>query len=383
MTLTAIPQHSRPLTELDEAWRAASAGARFEAIRAAAPRLRERIAQSGVTRCVRTFDNSAAPYPTRFAFGGAASLPLPYIVFMNRMNVVEFEIDGGDTKTLLFNPTDAERSAETPFFANMRKRMGDFVSTRVATALKKPKPVERLAALGLRPEDVDYIAFDHMHTQDVRAMLGTSGDGAAAGLHAEFPNAKLLIWRPELDIFHALHPLQEYWYVRDGVRGVPTDRFIVCDRDLLLGKGVALVRTPGHTVGNWSLVLHTDSGIWAISENGICCDNYAPEASRIPGLRRYAREHGVEAVLNSNTLEGRNEQYTSMMLEKALVDRCRDNADFYQHFSSSELIPTPIAPGLSPTYRHGGITSGEPVARRATRPDDRRQPAAAAGAPAR
>ena len=73
----------------------------------------------------------------------------------------------------------------------------------------------------------------------------------------------------------------------DGVLHVPADRIIACEGDLLLGKGVALVRTPCHTVGNWSLALHTDNGVWTVSENGVSADSYAPEASEIAGLRRY------------------------------------------------------------------------------------------------
>src|SRR5262249_655604 len=156
--------------------------------------------------------------------------------------------------------------AQTPFFVTFRKRFG-YLAERMAAA-KRPKPPDHLAQVGLRPEDVDYIAFDHMHTQDVREMLGTPA------LRALYPRAKMLIWRPELDIFRSLHPLQRYWYQADAVRDVAADRFLVCDGDVLLGSGVALVRTPGHTVGNWSLVLNTDSGVWAVSENGIACDAY-------------------------------------------------------------------------------------------------------------
>jgi hypothetical protein len=276
------------------------------------------------------------------------------------VNVVQFTTEDHKTKTLLFNPTDVPRSAETPFFADLRGRFGKGISTRLMQVLKRPSPAESLATLGLRPEDVDYIAFDHLHTQDVRGLLGTApGKGGGEAIRAVFPRAKLLVWRPELDIFRALHPLQRPWYIPDGVRHVPPDRIIACDGDVLLGKGVALVRTPGHTVGNWSLVLSTDNGVWAVSENGVACDSYAPEASKIPGLRKYAQREGVEVVLNANTLEGRNEQYTSMVLEKLLVDRCRDNPDFYQHLSSSELTATPFTPGLSPTHRFGGIESGE------------------------
>jgi hypothetical protein len=181
----------------------------------------------------------------------------------------------------------------------------------------------------------------------------------AEALTAVFPRAKLLVSRAELDVFRVLHPLQRSWYIAEGVRRVPPARIVACEGDLLLGRGVALVRTPGHTTGNWSLVVHTDNGVWAVSGNGVACDSYAPAASRIPGLRRYAEREGVDVVLNANTLEGRNEQYTSMLLEKALVDRSRDAPEFYQHLASSELTATPLTPGLSPTHRSGGIVSGE------------------------
>jgi hypothetical protein len=362
-----LPPHAKPITELDEAWRAPSAGERLSAVRRAAPALRDRILASGRVVAVRTFDLSPLPYPTRFGFDGAARSPIPYLVMTNRATLVQFETDGGELKTLLFNPTDAVRSAETPYFKNLRQKMGSFVADRFMAAFTRPRPHEQLPSVGLSPEDVDYLAFDHLHTQDVRETLGTTADAGA--LRAYFPRARMLVWRPELDIFRALHPLQQPWYIPEGVRGVPEDRWIVCDTDVLLGRGVALVRTPGHTVGNWSLVINTDRGVWAVSENGISCDSYAPEASRIPGVRAHAKRSGAEVVLNANTLEGRNEQYTSMVLEKLLVDRCPDAPEFFQHFSSSELTPSAVTPGLSPTYRHGAIHSGEVRRGRAPRVD--------------
>ncbi|HEV8325504.1 MAG TPA: hypothetical protein VG389_28100 [Myxococcota bacterium] len=358
----ALPAHAVPLAEMDEAWRAVSAGERLAEVRRAARALRERVLESGKVACVRTFDVSPAPYATRFGFAGAARSPVPYLVITNRVNVVQFETLDGELKTLLFNPTDAERSQRTPVFrAFTRGPLGRIVEW-AASLLPRPKPWERLAGLGLAPEDVDYVAFDHLHTQDLRAVMGTDAPtpDEETPLRPWFPRAKLLVWRPEMEILRDVHPLQRYWYVPDCLTGVDPARIVPVERDLLLGRGVALVRTPGHTVGNWSLVLNTDSGVWAVSENGIACDAYAPEASAIPGLRGYARRMNEEVVLNSNTLELRNEQYTSMILEKTLVDRCKDNPDFYQHFPSSELTPTPLTPGLAPTYRHKAISSGEP-----------------------
>jgi hypothetical protein len=348
--MTTLPDHIVTLPELDQAWRAPSAGERLMAVRRAAPRLRERILASGRVTCARTFEISPLPYPTRFAFGGAARSLIPYVMMTNRCNLIQLETSAGP-KTLLFNPTDAARSAKTPFFADLTASLGP-LGDRVQAHLRRPTAAESLFHVGVRPEDVDYIAFDHLHTQDLRGLLGTRHTPAA------FPNARLLIQRAELSILSTLHPFQRPWFIPDAIEDVAPDRFLVTDDDLLLGQGVALIRTPGHTAGNWSLVINTDRGVWAVSENGVACDSYAPEASSIPGLEKFAAHHGLEVILNSNTLEGRNEQYTSMILEKALVDRCPQNPAFYQHLSSSELTSSLLTPGLSPTYHHGGVSHG-------------------------
>ncbi len=113
----------------------------------------------------------------------------------------------------------------------------------------------------------------------------------------------------------------------------------------------------------------TDRGAWTISENGIAVDAYAPGTSQIRGVARHARDHGVEVILNANTREQSLDQYTSMVLEKTIADPVADRPELPQHFSSSELVPHPLAPGLSPSYTHGAITHGavaSPVSARAS-----------------
>lgn len=345
-TFAPVPEHFQRLPELDEAWREPSLGVRLDAVRRGARRVRERLLASGRAVAVRTFKNAVLPYPARFAFAGAARSPAPHVFMENRCNVVQWEA-GGRVLTMLFNPTDHELAQEAPFFRDLRRKVGE----RLADRLKDVggQPLDHVAALGLRPEDVDYLAFDHLHTQDLRKMLGPA---------AQFPRARLIVHRHELAIFERLHPLQRPWYIEAAVAGVADDRFIVIEHDYLLGAGVALVRTPGHTEGNMSLAVATASGIWAVSENGVGCDAYAPHASRVPGVRRWARERGLEFVMNSNTLERSHDQYISMALERELVDRCLEAPDFYQHFSSSELVASPLAPLLAPTYTHGAIVHG-------------------------
>jgi hypothetical protein len=54
-------------------------------------------------------------------------------------------------------------------------------------------------------------------------------------------------------------------------------------------------------------------------------------------------------VLNSNTPELAGEQYTSMMLELAMVDRVPGSPSFAQMFPSSEVTPSAISPGIVPS----------------------------------
>lgn len=339
----------RRLTHLDEAWRHANAGTRLDAVRRAAPALHDAIRASGMPAGVVTFENATVPYPTRFALGGACLLPLPYIVFKNRTQIVRWR-DGGRTVTLLVNPTDPERSRRAPFFARQARMAGEFLSTKVLSKMGAPAP-EQVAGHGVDPRAVDYVTFDHLHVQDLRRVLGSATDPGW------FPNARLLVQRAELGIFERIHPLQSPWFIPEALDGVDPTRLIALDGDHLLGPGVAIVRTPGHTAGNHTICLHTPDGLWTISENGVGPDNYAPEASSIPGLARHAAAYGVEVVLNANTREQSLDQYTSMVLEKSLASRV-DGTPFPRHFSSSEMTASALAPGLRPTLAFGSIQHG-------------------------
>ncbi|MBL8679633.1 MAG: hypothetical protein JNK05_10735 [Myxococcales bacterium] len=354
------------VTDLDDAWRVTGHGAKLRAVRGAARGLREKILAGPTAKSVRTLPRTTLAYPSKFAFWSWQHSPAPFVSMTHRTLLVQCSI-GGATKNILFNPSDVRASRRTPYFASMIAQIGP-MSALVA---REFDPIEaQLEALGLSCDDVDFVAFDHLHTQDLRPILGTS-DGAIA---AKYPNAKLLVPRCEWDDWDDLHPMQRAWFVPDGKQDVRADRVLFTDGDLKLGDGVYLVRTPGHTSGNQSIVLKTDTGIWASSENGVCVDNYNPRASKIPGLASTAALYGLDYVLNANTPEFGATQYTSMALEDALVDRAADRPEFPQVFSSSEATPVAFAPWLAPTYQHREIRHGR-VLRRQSGRDERVAPA--------
>jgi hypothetical protein len=368
-----IPRGATRVLELDEAWNKPLRGVRLRAVRSAAERVRERFASGPRAVSVRTLPLTTLAYPTRYAFGGFAFSPVPFVIMTHRCALLQF-MQNGALKTLLFNPTDIDAARATPFFARLLEEFGPTLSKLLAKSYERLE--DQLAKLGIGSGDVDYVAFDHFHTQDLRSLLGTD-DGA---YKSRFPNAVLLAPKNEWEDWDDLHPYQRAWFVRDGKRGVKEDRVCLTSGDYVLGDGIMILRTPGHTSGNQTLFVNTDQGVWGISENGTCADNWSPHNSRIAGLAFTCKKQDLDLVVNSNTPEGGADQYTSMALERAIVDRVRRAPAFVQMFPSSEVTPTLTAPGLSPTLLHRSISFGE-VARPGARTPEA-HPSAARARPA-
>lgn len=359
----------RKVHALDEARAIRSSGHRLDVIRRAAEGLGDALREGPRVLSVRTIPVTDLPYPTRFAFQSAAKLPWPYVLMQHRALLVQVEAEG-ELKNVLFNPADRESARQTPFFQRFEERYG------WAEKLMPPrfgKVEDGLRELGVAPEDIDVIAWDHFHTVDLRPTLGTTrGDGLRGPLPARFPNAKLLAPRREWEDWDRLHPMQRSWFIEDGKRDVDEARVVLTDHDLFLGDGCLLLSTPGHTTGNQTLFVHTERGVFGCSENGTSCDSWSPYESRIPGLRSFVREYDLEVVLNSNTPELAAEQYNSMILERSIVDRVPEQPAFVQMFPSSEVTPSPICPGLFPSQRFGEMRSGTVRTRPASSPGTRR-----------
>ncbi len=175
------------ITDLDEAWRTTSHGPQLRAVRRGAERLRERFASGPRCVSVRTLPLSTLAYPTRYAFWAAAIAPAPFVIMTHRCALVQFQRNG-QLQNLLFNPTDVEGARATPFFARFIETFGARMSNLAAGKFDTLE--SQLARLGVTPEDIDYVAFDHFHTQDLRGLLGTA-DGARATLsEREAPRAE-------------------------------------------------------------------------------------------------------------------------------------------------------------------------------------------------
>jgi hypothetical protein len=339
----------RPILDFEGVYDIWPRGDRPDAIRRAAEEFKRRFKAQGQVLGVKSIDIATAPYLAPFAFHGAARTPNPYLSMVNRMVVVQYEDFSGARRTLVWEPTEPEGSAQAPFYSQMLERSR---RNPIYKALEKlyyqqhTLPEDGLKDAGISPHDVDFISFDHLHVQDPRLIL------------PHFPAAKLLVQDRELATLRALHPMQWLWYVEGGLEGVAPERIELLDGDVELGRGVAIVWTPGHTDGNHSLVLNTPDGVWVSSENGVSSDNWQPELSKIPGVRQYSENFRREVCPNANTLEDSIDQYDSMVKEKTLADYSKRDPRWKQILPSSELISSKRQWPVVPTHRHGGIHYG-------------------------
>lgn len=352
----ALPAGMRSIPDFDGSRDSPLPAERLRAVRRAATGFRERFLAEPEVLFYQSIDLVRAPYPLWYAYSGVYSqsaLNFPLLHLLNRLFVIQYRDFDGVLRTLLFSPSDAQANARTPFFQRLSDRLPSRLRRlgKAAIAPMYRSVPEALSDIGLLPAQVDYLSYDHLHTQDVRRWLGSDGQ---PGL---FPNARLLVHAQEWASASALLPLQADWYCPQGLAGVPADKVVTFEGSLALGPGLALLHTPGHTEGNHSLAARVPDGIRVTSENGVGADAYAPLNSRINAVRRYARDTGVEVILNGNTLEGSCDQYLSMVLEKTVAGPSH-HPDYPNCASSSEATPYWLFPGPRPSLLFGETCFG-------------------------
>jgi len=342
----------RPLHDFDGLRDAATPADRLRAIRLAGAQFRERFSADPVLPFVRSIPLIRIPYPAWYAFNGVYAQKLMsggMVHLLSRTVVLQFEDWAGQLRTLLFNPSDMDSGGETPFFKRLGEATPKFLISTIAP--RSATVLEALDQCGLAPAQIDYISFDHLHTQDLRRWLG---DAAQPGL---LPNATLLVHRQEWASAQGLLPLQADWYCPQGTAGIAPQRIRLFDGSVQLGAGLALVHTPGHTEGNHSLVYRAPDGVRVSSENGVASDSWAPQRSRHNAIRRYAQATGAEVILNGNTQERSVDQYLSMVLEKEIAGTS-DVHGFSNVVPSSECTPHWLFPGAPTSHLWGDTAFG-------------------------
>lgn len=109
--------------------------------------------------------------------------------------------------------------------------------------------VDQIADLGLRPDDIKYVAVSHSHFDH-------------SGQVNDFPNATLIIQKAELEAMADTKKASEHYIMADlftsHINGKELKRVRVVDGDVdLFGDGtMQTIQTPGHTPGSMALLLN-------------------------------------------------------------------------------------------------------------------------------
>lgn len=107
----------------------------------------------------------------------------------------------------------------------------------------------QLAAIGVRPEDIDTVLFTHLHWDH-------------AGHNEIFTNAVFYAQKIEAEFAKDPVPSQRKAYHPDIV--FKTD-YRLLDGDVQVLDGISVLLTPGHTAGSQTILVDTDDGIYALT----------------------------------------------------------------------------------------------------------------------
>src|SRR5688572_13597277 len=159
MTLSPKQAGLKTLDAFADAHTVSHAAHRLQVLRGRCPEFKRDFVKRRPIIAVNALPTAKAPYPVTFAFNRACKLPYPLLIFQNRALLIQFW-QGDQTRLLLMNPTIPARSAKAPYFARLRDGLpgSDFLQERV---LQSAPIHEQVARLGIRPDQIDYLAFDH------------------------------------------------------------------------------------------------------------------------------------------------------------------------------------------------------------------------------
>jgi glyoxylase-like metal-dependent hydrolase (beta-lactamase superfamily II) len=115
---------------------------------------------------------------------------------------------------------------------------------------------EGLQALGLKPEDIDYVIMTHLHTDHAAGAVQFSDNGA---FEPRFPNATYVASRKEWEA--ATHPDERTSAVYIPARYLAIEEMAkhrLIDHDTEILPGIKAVFTGGHSPGHFALEIESE-----------------------------------------------------------------------------------------------------------------------------
>jgi glyoxylase-like metal-dependent hydrolase (beta-lactamase superfamily II) len=167
--------------------------------------------------------------------------------------------------------------------------------------------LDELAEAGVGPDDVDIVAFTHLHPDHVGWNLVRSG--ADAEWRPRFSNARYLV--PAADLAHYRAREHVHPQIREQGLGLAAfDVVDLVDGDGSVTRGLDAVATPGHTPGHRSFVVSSAGERLFILGDLTHSPVIAHETAWVnvfdwdPELARETRERVLERLETDGTLVG-------------------------------------------------------------------------------
>ncbi len=132
---------------------------------------------------------------------------------------------------------------------------------------------ERLAEIGVRPEDIELIVFTHLHWDHCHNL-------------ERFPAARLVVHAEEYAF--AMDPIPPYYKSYEHARLGKQAPFVGRSLETVAGEvellpGLTLFPTPGHSPGHQSVAVATEGGIHVIAGDAVFAyDNLKPQNDHLP-----------------------------------------------------------------------------------------------------
>jgi N-acyl homoserine lactone hydrolase len=188
----------------------------------------------------------ACPYETALpGLEVSRSLRLPVSAYLIRLddgkNVL---VDTGMSRQHIRDPSPTWRGTESELCLDLLRPL-----------MTADDDIEaRLASLGVRLRDIDYVINTHLHFDH-------------AGNNALFPHAIFFVQREQYEFAfgHPFYPNQ-YW-------NLSSLRYELLDGDSELFDGVEVISTPGHVPGHQSVIVRSETERYVVCGDAL----YAPD----------------------------------------------------------------------------------------------------------